>query len=44
MQHSRHMAFLESLSSAVGFLRIIGGLFFSTSLMAFAQSGNSADD
>ena len=41
LQHNRHQASLERITSVGVFSRVIGGLFFSTSLMAFAQSGNN---
>ena len=41
MQHNCHKYFLETVSSAAFSARIAGGLLFSTSLMALAQSGSS---
>jgi len=41
LQHNLHQASMERISSARIFSRALGGLFLSTSLMAFAQSGNS---
>ena len=41
MQHNCHKYFLETVSQAAFSARIAGGLLFSTSLMALAQSGSS---
>ena len=41
MQQNFHKRFLETVSSAAFTARAVGGLFFSTSLTAFAQNGSS---
>ena len=41
MQQNSHKRFLETVSSAAFNARTVGGLFFSTSLLALAQNGSS---